>query len=139
MRRALWVMVVVGAMCVFGWAQEPPPVITVDPAALDFGDQPAKEASKPLRITITNGGSAKLYLNSVALGGENRGDFALGRDTCTGATIEPGKSCVVDVVMTPAVTGRRAAELTITGNSGASVQTVRLTGNGINSAAVPPR
>ena len=123
----------------FATGQEAAPAIVIEPANLEFGDQVAKEASRPVRITITNSGQANLYVNSVVLGGENPGDFALAGDACTGATIPPGKSCVLDVVMTPATTGPRRATATVNSNAVGGPQAIPLTGNGINSAAVPPR
>ena len=106
---------------------------------MDFGEQPAKQASEPRRVTITNGGQSALYVNSVTVEGEHAEEFALVSDRCTGSTLGPGKSCVVDVVLTPAAVERRTASLTITGNSGVTTQRVDLSGTGINSAAVPPR
>jgi hypothetical protein len=120
-------------------ANDPPPVVTVSPSTVDFGDQVASEASAPKRITIANGGSAKVFLDSVKLGGDAAGDFALSNDACTGTSLEPGKSCVVDVVMTPSETGPRAATITITADGVEAAATVELSGNGINSVAVPPQ
>jgi hypothetical protein len=140
MRRALGTLFVACVMAVGALAQgpdEPPPVATIDPGTVDFGDQPAKHASKPQRVTITNAGQGKLYIRSVTLSGDNREDFVLGGDHCTNATLTPGKSCVVDVVMTPTGTGPRTATLTV--NTATGTQTATLTGNGINSADVPPR
>src|SRR5689334_1055528 len=81
---------------------ETPPSINITPASLDFGDQVIKRASKPKRLTVTNSGGKALYINSVVLGGDNQQDFTLSHDTCTGATLSPQKSCVIDVVFTPA-------------------------------------
>lgn len=115
-----------------------PPRAAINPYAVDFKDQVVKKASKPQRITITNSGEKPLYINSVVLEGDNRDDFSMANDTCTGSTIAAGKSCVVDVRMTPAATGYRKATMTITDNAIDSPQKVELTGNGINSARVPP-
>lgn len=147
MKRACRAVVVAGVLgalgvwmsgfAVVGAQEQVPPAVTFSPSSVDFGDQVAKEASTPVRITITNSGQGDLYINSVRLDGDNPGDFVASGDSCTGSTIKPGKSCVVDVVMTPSVTGPRRATLTFTDNGG--TQTVSLSGNGINSAAVPPR
>jgi len=115
-----------------------PPAVAVNPASLDFGNQVIKRASRSKRITITNTGEAKLYINSVAVDGDNGEDFTLAQDTCTGATIGSHKSCIVDVTFTPAQTGTRKGGLTITDNAGDSPQKVVLTGAGINSVDVPP-
>jgi hypothetical protein len=119
--------------------QAAPPVASINPASIAFKDQVTKKASKPQRITITNTGRKELYINSAVLDGDNKEDFAFSKDTCTGTTIGISKSCIIDIVFTPAVTERRKAELTITDNATDSPQRVALTGNGINSVAVPPR
>src|ERR1044071_5052717 len=78
-----------------------PPAVAVNPPSLDFGDQVLRRASKSKRITVTNTGEKKLYVNSVVVDGDNPDDFTLVHDACTGATIDSSKSCVVDVSFTP--------------------------------------
>ena len=119
--------------------QAAPPAASINPASIDFGDQVAKRASKPLRVTVTNSGGKPLYINSAAIDGDNRQDFVIAHDTCTGSTVGVAKSCVIDIVFTPAVNERRRATLVITDNAIDSPQRVTLSGNGINSADVPPR
>ena len=122
-----------------GPQQEMPPSISITPDHLDFGDQVVKRASKPQRLTVTNTGGKKLYINSVALSGDDQQDFVLSHDTCTGATLNAQKSCVVDVIFTPMTNEKRKSSLIFTDNALNSPQTVQLSGNGINSADVPPR
>ncbi|MFP5265107.1 MAG: choice-of-anchor D domain-containing protein [Blastocatellia bacterium] len=119
--------------------QSSPPSAIINPASIDFKDQVAKRASKPLRVTVTNSGGKPLYVNSAVVDGDNKEDFVISNDTCTGATVGANKSCVIDVVFTPSVSERRRAVLAITDNAIGSPQRVTLTGNGINSADVPPR
>ena len=113
----------------------PPPSASVNPSSIDFKDQVAKKTSKPQRVTITNTGGKALYINSVVLDGDNKEDFSVTGDTCTGATIGVNKSCVIDVALTPAITERRVAMLVITDNAIDSPQKVSLIGKGINSSA----
>lgn len=119
--------------------QAAPPSVAINPASVEFKDQVAKRASKPERVTVTNTGGKALYINSVVIEGDNKEDFAVSHDTCTGATVAAGKSCVVDIVFTPAVNERRRATLSLTDNAFDSPQRVTLRGTGINSADVPPR
>lgn len=119
-------------------AQAPPPAASVNPSTIDFKNQVAKKPSKPQRVTITNTGGKDLYINSAVIDGDNKEDFSITGDTCTGATIGVNKSCNIDVALTPAVTERRIAMLVITDNALDSPQRVRLIGSGINSSAVPP-
>lgn len=115
-----------------------PPAVSLNPYNLDFKDQVVKRSSKPQRITLTNTGGKPLYVNSVAIVDDDRDDFTLSGDTCTGSTIAPNKSCVIDVGFNPSATGKRKSTLTITDNAIDSPQRVPLSGSGINSAAVPP-
>jgi hypothetical protein len=115
-----------------------PPSVTLSPLSLDFKDQVVKSASKSQRITLTNGGGKPLYINSVTIINDDSNDFSLSGDTCTGSTVAPGKSCVIDASFTPSATGSRKSTLTITDNAVDSPQRVPLYGNGINSASVPP-
>ncbi|HST23645.1 MAG TPA: choice-of-anchor D domain-containing protein [Blastocatellia bacterium] len=115
-----------------------PPSVTLSPSSIDFKDQVVGKASRPQRITLTNTGGKPLYINSVTIVDGESSDFALSGDTCTGSTIGPGKSCVIDVSFTPSATGSRKSTLTITDNAVDSPQRVPLYGSGINSAAVPP-
>ena len=121
-----------------GQQQAPPPAATINPASINFKDQVAKKSSKPQRITLTNTGGKGLYINSVAITGDDADDFALSGDSCTGNTIAPGKSCVMDVSFAPSAVGNRKSTLTITDNALDSPQRVPLSGSGINSADVPP-
>ncbi|HEV8487069.1 MAG TPA: choice-of-anchor D domain-containing protein [Blastocatellia bacterium] len=116
-----------------------PPAVSATPISLEFGNQVIRIASKSKRITLTNTGEKKLYINSVVVGGDNDDDFIVVHDTCTGATIDSHKSCVVDVSFTPAETGSRKGELIVTDNALDSPQRLVLTGSGINSVDVPPK
>ncbi len=121
-----------------GQKQETPPSVNVNPDNLDFGEQVTKKPGKPRRLTITNTGGKKLYINSVVLSSGAQEDFTMSNDTCTGKDIEPGKSCIVDIVFTPSVNERRNTSLILTDNALDSPQSIKLTGVGINSVAVPP-
>jgi hypothetical protein len=118
--------------------QQIPPSVSVTPATLDFGEQVIKRPSKPLRLTITNTGEKKLYINSVVINGNDQQDFVMNNDTCTGKEIDAKKSCVVDIVFTPSANERRSSAAVLTDNASDSPQKIGLTGVGINSVAVPP-
>ena len=149
MKKALSFALLLSSLFLFGFLQKTPkppkddtpttpPSVQLEPGTVDFGDQVAKRRSKPQRIVVTNTGGKKLYINSVVLDGDNKQDFALAGDTCTGATIASGKSCVIDVTFTPSINEKRKATIVLTDNAPDSHQNVSLTGNGINSASVPP-
>jgi hypothetical protein len=87
---------------------------------------------------LKNTGGQPLHIDSVDLGGDNRNSFVLLKDTCTGATVEPERACILDVTFTPTRTGGRNARLKLTDNAFDSPQRLKLKGNGINASAVPP-
>jgi hypothetical protein len=119
--------------------QKAPPGVSINPGSIDFGDQVINRTSAPRRITVTNTGGSKLYINSAVMGGDDLQDFVMSGDTCTGATVGSQKSCVIDVRFNPKRTGGKKATLTLTDSAGDSPQTVTLAGNGINSVDEPPR
>jgi hypothetical protein len=118
--------------------QAPPPNASITPSSVDFKDQVATKTSKPQTITITNLGGKEFYINSAVIDGDNKEDFSVTKDMCTGATIAVKKSCTIDVAVTPAKPERRIANLVITVNAVDNPQKVGLIVNGINSSAVRP-
>jgi hypothetical protein len=115
-----------------------PPFVSLAPDNLDFGNQVVRRTSATKRIIVKNTGGKPLYFSSVDLGGDNPNSFAVLKDTCTGATIDPEKACIVDVTFTPSATGGRNARLRLNDNALDSPQRLKLKGNGINSNDVPP-
>jgi hypothetical protein len=112
--------------------------VSLDRNAIEFGDRVVGETSNSRRVTVTNPGGRPLYVNSIETRGEDWRDFAIVEDSCTGKTITPNRSCIVDVQFTPTATGDRRASLVLTDNAQDSPQKVGLTGSGINSIDVPP-
>jgi HYDIN/CFA65/VesB family protein len=115
-----------------------PPYVNLNPDNLDFGDQVVRRTSAAKRITVKNTGGKPLYFDSVTLGGDNPNAFAIATHTCSGATVDPNKACILDVTFTPSVTGGRNARLRLNDNALDSPQRLKLKGNGINSNDVPP-
>jgi hypothetical protein len=115
-----------------------PPYVSLVPDNLDFGSQVVRRTSAAKRFTVKNTGGQPLYFASVDLGGDNPNSFAVLKDTCTGATIDPDKACMVDVTFTPSATGERNARLRLNDNADDSPQRLKLRGTGINSNDVPP-
>lgn len=116
-----------------------PPVVSLDPVQLSFNDQVIQRPTNPTRVTLTNSGEKSLYVNSAVINGESVQDFIISKDTCTGANVPPGKSCVVDITFTPSEKGNRKAVLTFNDNAVDSPQRIIMTGNGINSVEEPPK
>ena len=115
-----------------------PPIASLLPDNLNFGDQVVRRTSTAKRITVKNTGGKTLHIDSVSLGGDNPTAFAILKDTCTGAALEPDRACIVDVTFTPLKTGGRNARLKLSNDALDSPQRLKLKGNGINSNDVPP-
>jgi hypothetical protein len=113
------------------WAAKSPPVASVSPKVLNFGNQKQQTTSAPQTVTLSNTGTAPLSIGSIAISGTNAGDFA--RTTTCGASLAAGANCTISVTFKPTHKGARSATLTIIDNSNAvanSAQNVSLSGTG---------
>lgn len=104
------------------------PAVTFAPTSLTFADQVIGTTSAPQSITITNTGTASLFINSAAV--PNTLDFTLVGDGCSGLTLAVGTSCSVSITFSPTASGTRSAAFTLTDNAANSPQTVPITGTG---------
>jgi Bacterial Ig-like domain (group 2)/Abnormal spindle-like microcephaly-assoc'd, ASPM-SPD-2-Hydin len=100
--------------------------VSVSPTTLSFGNQVVGTTSAAKTVTLSNGSSSKLTINSVGISG----DFAIRSKSC-GATLAAGKTCTISVTFTPTVSGARTGALTINDSASNSPQTVSLSGTGI--------
>jgi uncharacterized repeat protein (TIGR03803 family) len=107
---------------------------TFAPATLGFGNQAVDtSATKAVTIKNVNTGMATLDLTSFTVTGST--EFAISGNKC-GATVAPGKSCVVSITYTPSALGAEAATLSIADNGPNSPQKVPLSGTGVVQAAL---
>jgi len=114
------------------------PAASLSTASLSYADQQVGTSSAAQTVTLTNSGSADLVVSATALAGTNPGDYAIGANTCAGATVAPGASCTLDVSFAPTATGARSASLSFTDNAAGSPHSVSLSGNGTAPAATTP-
>jgi hypothetical protein len=115
-----------------------PAAATFDPSSIDFGEQVIGRSGRAQRVVVTNTGGATLYVNNAAIGGDAAGRYEVVKDTCTGAEVVPYRACVIDIAFVPTGKDDFDAELRLTDNATDSPQTIKLTGEGINSIMVPP-
>jgi hypothetical protein len=106
----------------------PSPGISFNPASVTFATQGVTTASPIQRITVSSTGSAALAVKSIAVAGNNPGDFPTSGDTCTGATVAPGASCTIGVAFSPTATGTRSATVTFADNSPGGPHVVAVSG-----------
>ena len=101
------------------------PNVQLSPATLTFPVVVVNSTSRPLKVTLTNNGTATLNITSMAASG----DFAISATTC-GATLGAGLSCTISITFTPTTSGIRTGSLSITDNAPGSPQSVTLNGRG---------
>jgi hypothetical protein len=97
--------------------------VALGPARLTFASQSVGTASSPQVVRVTDSGSAALSITSIAASG----DFTQ-TNNC-GSSLTAGASCTISVIFTPAATGPRTGELTITDDAAGSPHQVSLSGN----------
>jgi len=118
------------------------PSIELTPNPMAFLDTRVRTVSTAKTLTIGNTGAAPLKLNKVFLDSSQGGDasqFTVTRDTCTGTFVDPGASCVVDVVFAPSVSGPKTTALRVESNDQGSPHFVPVTGTATGGiAAVSP-
>jgi hypothetical protein len=108
------------------------PAVTLSPSSLTFAAQDTGTTSPPQLVTVTNSGTAPLFINSAAV--PNTLDFTVVADGCSGLTLAIGGSCSVSITFSPTLAGTRTAQLTVTDNAPNSPQTAPLTGTGTTPA-----
>ncbi|MBO3751193.1 choice-of-anchor D domain-containing protein [Streptosporangiaceae bacterium NEAU-GS5] len=97
--------------------------ITISPPALGFGSVATGATSAPQAVTVTNTSTSAASVGSIAASG----DFAQ-TNNC-GSSIAAGSSCTVTVTFSPAASGSRTGNLTIT--AAGVPNTVPLSGTGV--------
>jgi hypothetical protein len=106
------------------------PIILISPTTLAFGEVGVGTTSAAQTVTVSNGGNAPLVLGAVAVTGTDLGEFQVGTDTCSGASIPAAASCTIQVSFAPTAIGARAAALTFTANTVTSPHSIPLSGTG---------
>jgi len=119
-----------GASALYGGTSfrlTPPPVVTIAPLNLSFGNQNVETTSASQPVTVSNIGAGPLNISGIGVSG----DFA--QTNVCGGSVAEDTSCTLNVTFTPTAPGARTGSLTITDNNNAvagSTQTVGLSGTG---------
>ena len=108
-----------------------PDTLTLSPASLSFAPQLMGTISAAQPETLTNTGTAAVFISSVALTGTNAADFSQ-NNTCA-SNLAAGANCAINVTFTPSQLGPRSASITITDSTLGSPHSVPLTGIGLTS------
>jgi Abnormal spindle-like microcephaly-assoc'd, ASPM-SPD-2-Hydin len=111
------------------------PAIAVSPTSLTFAPTTVAVASAPQTVTVRNTGNADLHVSSATTTGRNTGDFVATRSSGC-ATVVPGGTCTITVVLRPTSPGAKTATLAIASDA-ATVANVALDGQGRNPVGGP--
>ncbi len=89
----------------------------VEPAAIQWPNTIVGKSALQVPVTVMDG-EAGAEVASVAVAGEDAGDFSVSSDGCIGTYLEPGVTCSLDVAVKPSAIGGRSAQLVITDTDG---------------------
>jgi len=113
-------------------------IASLNPTSVNFSSQPIGVPSMAIPVSMTNIGDANLAISSVQVAGDNATDFQMSGNTCAGASLIPGASCVLNVKFNPNATGTRTASLVFTDNSNGlvgSTQPISLVGSSMSNSS----
>jgi hypothetical protein len=105
--------------------------INLKPASLNFGVRLVGSRSEVKAVTLTNIGTKKVAISSIAITGAEAGDFSE-HNHCP-SSLPPRAHCTIRASFKPTNFGPRTAAVTITDNAQGSPQLVPLSGIGAHS------
>jgi hypothetical protein len=108
--------------------------VSLSTSSLTFGSEPVGLSALSQTVTVTDTGSSKLSISSIALTGTDPSDFS--EVTTCGTSLSAGGSCTIVVIFTPLTSGSLSASLTITDNAPSGSQTVSLSGTGAHDVVL---
>ena len=103
------------------------PVVGLNAANHDFGNQLVGTTSAPFAFIVTNTGTTTLVIGTLGISGE----FALSANNCNGANLAPSGTCTFSVTFSPLSIGPKGGSVTFTSNAFFPTNTIALSGNGI--------
>jgi hypothetical protein len=107
------------------------------PLAINFAAQIAGTSGPSQTAYLTNAGSATLQISSVSITGPNAADFAITSNSC-GTSLTAYANCPITVAFSPTAAGGRSATLVASDNATGGLQTVSLSGNGLDFGVGAP-
>ena len=108
----------------------PPPVISINPAALNFGNQIQGTTSSAQIVTVSNSGQGSLEIFNISLTQDIPGIFNQTND-CTNVVIPPGGSCAISVTFNPTAADSYSGTIEVDNSNALPSQTIAITGAGI--------
>ncbi|MEE8278223.1 MAG: choice-of-anchor D domain-containing protein, partial [Thermoanaerobaculia bacterium] len=100
-------------------------------SAVEFDPIRVETVSGGRSITLENSGTASAEISGVEISGPEGSAFVKRGDRCSGATLEPGSGCSVELAFRPRREGFHRAELAVRPAPDRGPSTVVLTGSGV--------
>lgn len=109
--------------------------LTIQPSTHSFVDTVIGSVSNGQTFTVTNTGGTGTGAIVVSLGGNNPGQFQIGANTCSNASLTPNGTCTISVTFAPGAVGAFGATLFASATPGGTASAA-LAGNGLPAAAL---
>lgn len=106
------------------------PRLVPRPTTVDFGESRVGRDGPSREVVFSSTGSGAVAVDAVGSGGPDAGAFTVRADTCTGATLDPGDACRMEIVFHPRQEGVQGGRLEVRSPSLAEPPTVMLRGAG---------
>ena len=107
------------------------PTLSLSSASMSFGNVRLRTASPLQHLVVTNTGRAPLGITDVSFDPATAPEpdqYRVLGDTCsTGAFVDPGLSCTIDLQFAPFVNGVHGTRILISSNAGSGLDTVTVT------------
>jgi hypothetical protein len=111
------------------------PYVTFNPPAFVFGSVDVGKSSAAKKSTVKNIGTVAVNDIVVTITGANASEFSISSNTCP-ATLNPGATCTISVIMSPITGGTKSAMVTLNDSDG--TQNLILGGTGVQQITITP-
>src|SRR5262245_44188704 len=92
------------------------PNIFVSSAAQAFDKVEVGKQSPPQTFTVENLGGTDLVIGTITVTGSEAPEFRIQQDDCSGQTVAPSGTCLMEVLFAPTSTNAKIATLHIPSN-----------------------
>ncbi len=106
------------------------PRLVPRPTTVDFGESRVGRDGPTREVVFSSTGSGAVDVDTVRPAGPDAGAFAVRADTCSGASLEPGGTCRMEIVFHPRQEGVQSGRLEVRSPSLAEPPPVALRGVG---------
>lgn len=113
-----------------GTGVAPAPSLRFTPSALSFPATVIGQPANPATVTVSSNGTAPIVIGAATLTGNQKADYTIVANSCSGGTFTPGTTCALRIGFTPSVAGLRSANVELATNAVASPHKLPMGGTG---------